>query len=857
MPEPSSSLTRNLYKNAPFYRRHWFLALLIVSMIVACIGAVVAYTIHLRLLDKAAQFDMSELGKMESASTIFDRNKVTFGYIYEQKREPIPFSQMPVDLRNALVSAEDNRFYTHNGSDFRGILRAAVKNLFSGRTKQGASTITQQLARNTFPLKGRTYGRKILEIYVARRIETTLTKDQIMEYYLNRIYLGSGLYGVEAASKGYFGKPARELTLGESAALAGLIKSPNNLSPWNDKTRTQGARDFVLGRMVDEGYISRDQYQAAAAEPLAVKPRVLATSDSYAMEAIRQQVIAQVGLDRAISQGLRIYTTIDARLQKTAEDTLHEQLDEIERRPAFQNHQTYAQYAAMFHDEEKRVAGAAQDTATAPANVHNALPAPDYLQGALLMVDNQDGGILALVGGRDFKHSEYNRAIQSQARRPAGTAFTPFVYAAAYQKGISPTRLFLDQVMDNRQVMVGGQSGILGEWGVEKVNNHYEGPLPAGVALLEGKNAATVRVGNEVGLGDVLALAKRAGIASPMREFPATFLGSSEITLAELALAYTGFPNGGWRPSAPFVLTKIEDADGEVLFQAKIRPRVRIVDEAPAYQVHATLADNLKNGPASRFGLKPMAAGGKSGTAYNFTDALFAGYNSEVTCVVWTGFDKPSPIYRGAFGSQLALPVWVKMMNAAADDLPVREIRKPGNLKKVEICERSGDLATDKCYEIIDGERHRTTFMTYVTAAETPKRFCPVHTGAGRSAEGLLAILRTSAPTEIPTTAGSNAPRAKPVVNLDSVKAVPVRSPVVVDSPSERDPYDALEPVIAPVGDLPAKGSAPEVANGRPPAAEPAPEKEVRGAQHVQPSEQEVTNALPVRVDPPDTLQFN
>ena len=848
---------RNLYKNPPFYRRHWFLALLIVSMIVACTGAVVAYTLHLRLLDKAAQFDMSELGKMESASTIYDRNKVTFGYIYEQKREPIPFSQIPVDLQHALVSAEDNRFYTHNGSDFRGIIRAALKNLVSGHTKQGASTITQQLARNTFPLKGRTYARKILEIYVARRIETTLTKDQIMEYYLNRIYLGSGLYGVEAASKGYFGKPARDLSLGESAALAGLIKSPNNLSPWNDKARTQAARDFVLGRMVDEGYISREQYQTAAAEPLEVKPRVLASSDSYAMEAIRQQVIAQVGLDRAISQGLRIYTTIDARLQKTAEESLRDELDEIERRPAFQNHQTYAQYSALFHDEERRAAAAAQDTATAPTNVHNSLPAPEYLQGALLMVNNQDGGILAMVGGRDFKHSEYNRATQAQARRPAGTAFTPFVYAAAYQKGISPARLFLDQVIDNRQVMVGGQAGILGEWGVEKTGNHYEGPLPAAVALEDGKNAATVRIGNEVGLDNVLALAKRAGIASPMREFPATFLGSSEITLAELALAYTGFPNGGWRPSAPFVLTRIEDSDGEVLFQAKPRPRVRIVDEAPAYQVHATLADYLKTGPASRFGLKAMAAGGKSGTAYNFTDALFAGYNSEVTCVVWTGFDKPSPIYRGAFGSQLALPVWAKMMNAAAEYLPTREIRKPGNLKKVEICERSGDLATDQCYETIDGERHRTTFMAYLTAAETPKRFCPVHTGSGRSAAAMMAIMRTFAPAEVPNSGGKEVQKAQPVVNLESVRPVPVRAPTVVENPGVKDPYDSLEPVVATGGDLPAKGSGPDLTNAGHAVPTPAPEREVRAAIPVQSAEQEVTNSVPVKVDPPDTLQFN
>ena len=478
---------RNTYQKLPFHRRHWFLGLLIALTVVACVGAVVAYTLHLQFLDKAASFDMSELGKMESASTIFDRQHVTFGYIYEQKREPVPIAQMPLVLQHAVVSAEDNRFYTHSGSDFRGMLRAALKNLRSSRIRQGASTITQQLARNTFPLKGRTFGRKILEIYVARRIETTLTKDQIMEYYLNRIYLGSGLYGVEAASKGYFGKPARDLTLGESATLAGLIKSPNNLSPWHDKHAAQGQRDFVLGRMVDEGYISREESQTAVGEELAVKPRVLASSDSYAMEAIRQQVIAQVGLDRAISEGLKIYTTIDARLQKVAEDSLHKQLDEIERNPAFQNHQTYAQYTAKFSDAEKQAAAAVTDPTATPVNVHATVGAPEYLQGSFIALNNADGAVLALVGGRDFHQSEFNRAMHPQARRPAGTAFTPFVYAAAYQKGIFPGRLFLDQVMDNRQVMVGGQTGILGEWGVERSGNHYDGSHPGGPGAHRGQ----------------------------------------------------------------------------------------------------------------------------------------------------------------------------------------------------------------------------------------------------------------------------------------------------------------------------------------------------------------------------------
>ncbi len=857
-PEPASSLMRNLYTSPPFYRRHWFLGLLVVLSVVAGLGAIAAYSMHLHWLDKAAEFDLSLLGKMESASTIYDRNGATFGYIYEQKREPVPIAQMPLELQHAVVSAEDNRFYTHNGSDLRGIVRAAVKNLRSNKVRQGASTVTQQLARNTFPLKGRTFSRKILEIYVARRIETTLTKDQIMEYYLNRIYLGSGLYGVEAASKGYFGKPVRELTVGECAMLAGIIKSPNNLSPWQHREAAQTARDFVLGRMVDEGYLSRDQYTAAAGEALAVKPRVLASSDSYAMEAIRQQVIAQVGLDRAISQGLKIYTTIDARLQKVAEDALHEQLDDVEKRPAFQNHQTYAQYSDRYTEEMKRAlaaAAAAPDANGAPGNVHNTLPAPEYLQGALMLMGNTDGSTLAVVGGRDFKHSEFNRATNSQSRRPAGTAFTPLVYAAAYQKGIFPGRLFLDQVMDNRQVMVGGESGILGEWGVERTGNHYDGPIPAGMALLEGKNAATVRVGNEVGLKDVLELAKRAGVASPLRGFPATFLGSSEITLAELALAYTGFANGGWRPAAPFLLTKIADADGEVLYQAKPRPRVRIIDAAPAYQVHASLAENLRAGLPSRYGLKPMAGGGKSGTAYNFTDAWFAGYNSKATCVVWTGFDKPSSIYRGAFGSQVALPVWVKIMNAVQQYLPGEEIRMPPGLKKVEVCRYSGELATDKCYENIDGERRRTTFITYATAAEMPKRPCPVHSG-GRTAAGMIAYFRASVPPEVVDPNGTGPKKAVAAVDLSNVHPVAIKAPTVLGDSTEKDPYETVQPVVSPDGEPPGNGAGGYSLANRP-AGTPAPEREVRVAQPVQAAQPEVTNAMPIKIDPPEALQFN
>ncbi len=863
---------RNTYKYQPsFYRRHWFIALLALMLVAAAVAGGLAYGFHLHLQAKAAELDMTKLGDMEDASTIFDRNGATFGYIYEERRERVPLAQMAVDLQHAVVSAEDNRFYTHSGSDPRGILRAAYQNLRGSRIRQGGSTITQQLARNTFPLGGRTFSRKILEIYVAHRIETALSKDQIMEYYLNRIYLGSGLYGVEAASKGYFGRHASELSLGEAATLAGLINSPNNKSPWHDKRAAKNARDTVLSRMLDEQYITREQYQTAVEDDLSVKPRTLASSDSYALEAVRQQVIAQVGLDRAVSEGLKIYTTIDGRVQQAAETALRAQLDEVERNPAFQNHQTYAQYTANFHEEEKRLAQAAPpaDPDAQQPSIHSVIANPEYLQGALIALNNADGGIVALVGGRDFHQSEFNRAMNQHARRPMGTAFTPLVYAAAYQKGIFPGRLFLDQVLDNRQVMVGGQNGILGEWGVERAGNRYDGPIPAGLALVEGKNAATVRVGNEAGLDNVLALAKRAGITSPLREFPATFLGSSEMTLAELALAYTGFPNTGWRPAAPYILTKIEDSDGNVLFQAKPGPRARIVDVAPAFQVHNELAQILKTGIAAtaggRYGLRPMVAGGKPGTAYNFTDALFAGYNSEVTCAVWAGFDKPSPIYRGAFGSQVALPVWVNVMNAAAQAMPPKDIPVPSGLRKVEICTESGELATDRCYETIDGERHRTTFTTYATREEMPTRPCPVH-GGGRSSIGEYAALRQGAANAVPVARPATDPNAPKVVraqaaaNVDVLRPVQIKAPTVLGT-EDHDPYDAVRPVLenpdhpaATANGNPTLNKSPEVANA---PAGPEPEKKVMRATAVNPDEQQTASLPPVKIDPPESLEFN
>src|SRR5438045_5519858 len=468
----------------PWYARPRFYLPTLIVLLAIIFGAIYFGIVSSQLKAEAATYDLSKLEQMESASVILDRNKKIFGQIYVENRETIPYDQLPRDLINAIVAVEDTKFYRHRGYDLLGIIRAALKNFTAGHVRQGASTITQQLARNSFALKEKTFRRKFLEIFLAQRIEEQFGKQKIMELYLNRIYFGGGLYGAEAAARGYFGKPAREMSLTECATLAGLIKSPNRLSPWTDRDNSREVRDFALDRMRDLGFISRERCAAARAEQIVTGSRQNAQGQSYAVDYIRQQVIAAVGWDRAKNEGFRIRTTIDVDLQKVAEDSLRTRLEAAEQAPEY-NHQTYASYSASFR--KAKANGASSE-----------LPAPEYLQGAVIGLDNATGDILVLLGGRDFEHNQYNRALQ--ARRPAGTAMLPFVYAAAFEKEMYPGSLVEDSPLDNRAVMIGGTTGILGEWGPESAENRYEGTMTARQALAKSKNGATIRIGMNAGV---------------------------------------------------------------------------------------------------------------------------------------------------------------------------------------------------------------------------------------------------------------------------------------------------------------------------------------------------------------------
>ena len=796
-----------------FFRRRW-VQFCFAGAGAGLIIALVALYLVLKPHKEAAEgFDLAQISHLEIPSRIYDRHGKEIGQIKIENRRPVPLDQVPYHLIQALTAAEDSRFFQHGGVDFIGIARAMLSNLRAGEMNQGASTITQQLANQAFDMKKeKDIKRKLTEAFLAARIEKKLTKSEILEHYLNRIYFGSGYYGIEAAARGYFGKRVSEIDIAEAATICGLIKSPTRLSPKVNPDQSLEQRNYVLKRMHIEGMIT----DAELAKNL--KKKLLLTDasepgNSYVYEIIRQQVIDQLGFDRAGGGGFKIYTTIDGSVQRSARESLRTNLTKAESHPDF-DHPTYSEYV------KRRKSGGTK--------------APDYLQGAVLMVENRTGGIVAMVGGRNFEHSQYNRALQ--ARRPVGTAFTPFVFATAFSGKHFPGSIVSDKPIDNRSVGIGGSTGILGEWGLESPPQPYQGDIPAREALVLSKNAATVRLGKQVGREKVVELAKRAGIESPFEEYDKTLLGSSGATLDEMVSAFSIFPNGGTRPSSLYIISSITDAGGNQVFKGPEIEQVRAIDGIAAYQVHSCLVEALERGTGQyardRYGLEDDLTAGKTGTAYNFTDLWFVGYNREVTCGVWAGFDTPSTIYRGAFSNTTVLPVWVDAMNAAKPSFQPSTIPFPEGAQTVEICRKSGRRATDACYDELpgseDGDRRivRSTYKEVVRANTIFRLFCDVHSASHeRVAEAFI-------PQLTGPVGGDGLPTRPGVATGGGQSSVVLSAPTVVGG---ADPYDSLQPVL----------------KARPANAS----QEVRRAVPVSPVSID-SSEIPIRFQPPEPLEI-
>ncbi len=576
----------------------------------------------------ALTFDLSAIREIPQRSAVLDKDGKFYSRMAGgENRVTAPFDKISNHFVNALITREDTRFYSHHGVDPIGIARAIVRNFMFGRIREGASTITQQLARNSFPLGGKTLHRKLIEAALAFRIETELTKEEILEAYMNRIYFGSGFWGVETASRGYFGKPASRLTLSEAALLAGLIRSPSNFSPFVDPERSIKERDVVLHRMHELELIDARQLADALSRKISLStpPRTAPQAD-WAMETIRRELALVLPGDRLEEGGLTIHTTLDPELQRAAERAVSRRLDQVEQRAGYR------------HPRKGETS--------------------EYLQGALLAIDNRTGGIRAIVGGRDYSDSTYHRAFD--ARRPIGSTAKPFVFAAAFANGLKPG----DRISDAR-LRPGEIPRDLGHYDPSNADGKYGGDIRAGDALVHSRNTATVRVGLRTTLPTVADFMQRAGLAREINPYPAICLGAFETTLKDLTAAYTAFATGGIRLQ-PYLIDKVTDSEGNVLFQAT-RGKIRFLDEKSARQTSDLLVEVVTRGTASgarAMGLRKRAAG-KTGTTDQSRDAWFVGYTKSLTCGVWVGFDQPRTILRGGSGADLALPIWVDIIQAA------------------------------------------------------------------------------------------------------------------------------------------------------------------------------------------------
>jgi len=701
----------------------------------------------------AESFDLAELDNIPAISEVFDHAGMRYSRLSGEVRYVVPMAEISPKFVNAVMAREDSRFRQHHGVDFTGIARAAIRNVQAGGVKEGASTITQQLARNTYDLGSDRWRKKIVEALLALRIEKNLSKDQILEAYANRIYYGIGMYGVETASRACFGKSASDLTLSEAAILAGLIRSPNRLSPLEDTRTALVERDQVLNRMQELKMITPEEAQAAQAEPVPLTKRLTPrVQENYVMDAVIRDLAILLPKETIDRGGLKIYTTIDRRLQLIAEDAVAAKLAEVETTRGWP-HPTLAQTL-----ETRLVSTQAPEDSPAKSNQS------PYVQGALIAIDNETGGLRAIVGGRNFKDSPYNRALL--ARRQIGSTFKPFVYAAAFERGMAPGTL-----VDDAPIKEGDIAGLVSTWSPENSDRANQGLQPAAIGLVRSRNTMTVRVGEYATREAVRNMAVQAGLEN-VPDIPAIYLGAFETTLKSLTAAYTMFPNDGVRRQ-PYIIERIDDRHGKTIYKAT-RAELRCISPAVDYVINELLRDVIRKGTgtaAKELGLTVPAAG-KTGTTNDYKDAWFIGYTSRLTCGVWVGMDLPQRIADRAYGSKLALPIWVDFMqNASSWKYIAQNFAVPGNLQVTELCRVSGAIATPEC------QAAGSAYKAQLPGVMTPLTYCLDHGGA-------MAGLRTDG-----TIVAINAPLS-PVPQ--EAAAIPASAPPVATTPENGDTFRVI-----------------------------------------------------------------
>jgi penicillin-binding protein 1A len=619
----------------------------------------------------AQTFDMKNVGEMPERNTVFDVDGKIYSRLAGANRLKVSLSEVSPFFIAAVLAREDTRFYQHKGIDWRGILRALVRDILSRSAKEGASSITQQLARNSLPLGGRTISRKLLEAMVALRIERQFTKQQILELYVNRIYFGNGCYGIETASQAYFGKSASKLNLPEAALLAGLIRSPNRFSPLKNPEGARIQRNVVLDRMVAVKKLLPAQAEEAKQAKITPHPkRMPFIQENYAMDAVQRDLNMLLTQDQIDNGGLSIYTTLDPAVQNATQQALETQLTKIEHQSNFR-HPLKAIYQVPENGEGD-----------------SAMP---YLEGAVVVIDNASGGIRALVGGRDYAQSKFNRAL-APANRQVGSAFKPFVYTIAFSHGLLPGAAISDGPIRP------GEVDGAGNWSPGNSDGTYGGILPCSYGLIQSRNTMSVRVGQFAGLGAVQKVANTLGVSENVPHGPAIYIGSFETNLKDLTAAYSVFPNAGVRKQA-YIIERIDNQQHKPIYLAA-HISVPALDPSAAWMTSQLMEDVLTRGTASSarssLGFR-LPAAGKTGTTNDYKDAWFLGYTSTLTCGVWVGFDQPTTIVSRGYGAALALPVWTQVMNKAAQRYPPQPLQPTMPVQHATVCSISNQLATTGC----------------------------------------------------------------------------------------------------------------------------------------------------------------
>jgi penicillin-binding protein 1A len=620
---------------------------------------------------------------------------------YTERRLLTPLKRMPPHLIDALLATEDRRFFKHWGANTLSMCRALWQGFWSGERIKATSTITQQLARTLFLTPERTISRKIKEILTSIKIERNYTKEEILEMYLNQCYFGSGAYGVEAAAQLYFGKTVEELSISDCAILVGIPKSPSRYSPINNPNLAQQRRNIVLESMANFGKISQKQADSLKSLPLEINPTSAPVGEApYFTEMVRRYLERRYGEEALYQGGLSVYTTLNLKMQRTAEEVLLAELEARQQQMEATHSLQDTNYTVVVID-------------TSEGKIEKKRKYKE-IQGALLALDNKTGNILALVGGKDFVQSQWNRAVQ--ATRQPGSGFKPFIYTAAIENGAKPT-----DIMYDTPIILTGDDGE--EWNPQNFDLVFRGPVTLRQALAKSINVVSAKLIQKVTPQQTIFFASHMGISTPLAPYPSLALGTSEVTLWDMVTAFSVFPNGGIKVEPKYIL-KITDRYGKILEEDKVSKREEVLSAQTAYIMTTMLQSVINQGTG--FGARARGftrpAGGKTGTSDNCMDNWFTGFTPQITCGVWIGYDDKTVIGKNVTGAHTALPVWSDFMILTHDSLEVEYFKVPPGMYFKTVCLESGHLATDKCPRVI-----KDVFVQQTL----PEEVCDLHPSDG------------------------------------------------------------------------------------------------------------------------------